>query len=47
MELRGLATERRYADRVLEQAARVAVMAVRPGRGERAQRSTDLRVAYE
>lgn len=47
MELRGLATERRYADRVLEQTARVAVVAVRAGRGKRPEGCTDLRVAYE
>ena len=37
MELRGLAADRRDADRVLEQAARVAVVAV-GGRGQLAQR---------
>ena len=43
VELRGLARERRHADRVLEQAARVGVVRVR-GR-ERAQRRAELRVA--
>ena len=37
MELRGLAAERRDADRVLEQPAGVAVVAVAPAAGQRAQ----------
>ena len=43
MELGGLAAERRDADRVLEQAAGVAVVPVRPGGGERAERRPDAR----
>ena len=45
MELCGLATQRRDADRVLEQAARVAVVSVRAGGGERAQRLADVGVS--
>ena len=47
MELCGLAAERGDADRVLEEPARVAVMAVGARRRERAKRLADLRVADE
>jgi hypothetical protein len=47
MELRGLATERRDADGVLEEAAGVAVMAVGAGRRERAERPANLGIAEE
>ncbi len=47
VELRGLATERRDADRVLEQPSRVAVVPVGTGRGERPQSAPNLRVADE
>ena len=47
MELRGLATERRDADRVLEQPSRVAVVPVGAGGGERPQSAPNLRVADE
>ena len=43
MELRGLAAERRDADRVLEETARVAVMPVGAGGGKRSQRRADRR----
>ena len=46
MELRHLAADRRDADRVLEEPARVAVMAV-DGRGQRAQPTPQLVVADE
>ena len=43
MELGGLATERRNPDGVLEQPARIAVVAVRPGGGKRARSAaTDI-----
>ena len=47
MELCGLATQRRDADRVLEEASRVAVVPVAAGRRERAKRSSDVRVPNE
>ena len=47
VELGGLAAERRDADRVLEQPARVAVVAVRPGGRKRAKRRADLVVAED
>src|SRR5919201_5477502 len=46
MKLRRLAAERRHADRVLEQPARIAVMAVRRGR-QRAESAANLRVVEE
>ena len=45
VELHRLAAERGDADRVLEQAAGVAMVAVRPGSGERAKRRTEVGVA--
>jgi uncharacterized protein (DUF1015 family) len=47
MELRGLAAERRDADGVLEEAARVAVVALGAGRWERAQCRANVRVPDE
>ena len=47
MELGGLAAERRDADRVLEEAARVPVVTIRSGCGKRAQGRSDLRVPDE
>ena len=47
MELCGLATQGCYADRVLEEATRVAVVAVPTGRRERAKRFADVRVPNE
>ena len=47
VELGGLAAERRDPDRVLEQAAGVAVVAVGAGGGEGAERSSDQRIANE
>jgi hypothetical protein len=46
MELRGLAADRRHADRVLEQAAGVAVMAVGSCR-QRPERLPQLGIAHE
>src|SRR5919204_1214061 len=46
MELRRLAAKRRHADRVLEQSARVAVVAVRR-RGQRAERAPNSRIVAE
>ena len=47
MQLCGLAAERRDSDRVLEQAAGVAVVPVCPGRRKRPECLPDLRVADE
>jgi len=47
VELSGLAAERRDADRVLEEPARVAMVAVRPGGRKGAKRRSDLRIANE
>ena len=47
VELRRLAAQRRDPDRVLEEAARVAVVAVRCRGGKRAECAPDLRVAHE
>jgi hypothetical protein len=47
VQLRGLAAERRDPDRVLEQAAGIAVMAVGAGGGQRAERPSHLGVADE
>ena len=47
MELGRLATERRDPDGVLEQPARVAVVAVRSGGGKRPKRGADAVVAED
>ena len=47
MELRRLPAERGYADRVLEETARVSVMAVRSGGGKGPERLPDVGVANE
>ena len=47
VELSGLAAERRDADRVLEEPACVAMVAVGPGRREGAERGSDLLIANE
>ena len=47
MELRGLPTERRDADRMLEEATRVAVVPVRGGGGQRAEGLPDVGIADE
>ena len=47
VELRSLAAQRRYTDRVLEEAACVAVVAVRGRGGKGAECTSDLRVAHE
>src|SRR5918996_3228492 len=47
MELRGLATQRRHADRVLEEATRVAVVPVGAGCRERPQGRANIRVTEE
>ena len=47
MELRGLAAERRNADRVLEEAACVAVVPVGAGGGKGSHRRADLGVPHE
>jgi uncharacterized protein (DUF1015 family) len=47
MELRRLPAERRHADRVLEEATRVAVVPVRGGGGKGAESLPDVRVAHE
>ena len=47
MELRRLSAERRHADRVLEEATRVAVVPVRGGGGKGAQGLSDVGIANE